>query len=339
MLFFRVTRNRFSAFLLIILSGLIFSAHGAAPQTFAQAKTALKKHIYFDQNTNGALGTIYCGCDWQWVGSSGGRIEPERCGYQIRAIPNRGVRTEIEHIVPASWVGQQRQCWQNGGRKNCNKTDPAFNRIEADLHNMSVSVGELNADRSNFRFGVLPNTAKQHGQCNSKVDFKQRIFEPRDEVKGLVARVNFYMHDRYNLKMSEQQQRLFMAWDQQFPVSAWEVTREQRIASVMGHHNEFVTGQKTWRLGHRNSATGLTDSADNTRIQSNQQTQTHTAQKRTAASKVDASTLPIHGNRNSKIYHSKNCPSYNAMKKSNIVEFSSEAQAIKAGYRKAKNCP
>lgn len=59
--------------------------------------------------------------------------------------------------------------------------------MEADLHNLTVSVGELNADRSNYRFGVLPHARKQHGQCNSKVDFKQRVFEPRDDVKGKIA--------------------------------------------------------------------------------------------------------------------------------------------------------
>lgn len=324
-----------ATFSLISIVFISSSTFAAAPTTFSQAKVALKKHIYFDQNNHGALGTLYCGCDWQWVGSSGGRIEPERCGYKIRAIENRGIRTEIEHIVPASWFGQQRQCWQNGGRKNCNKNDPVFSLMEADLHNMSVSVGELNADRSNYRFGLLPGTPQQHGLCKSKVDFKARVFEPRDEVKGLVARVNFYMTDRYNLTMSEQQQRLFMAWNKQFPVSRWELERDQRIAQVMGHSNGFVTGKRTWSFKHRNSGIGVVTTTAKT--PSAQVPKTVNSSK-TRTQKSDAAVLPIRGNRNSKIYHTENCSSYNSMKASNIVNFSSEADALNAGYRKAKNC-
>lgn len=295
----------------------------------------LKEQVYFDQNQKGALGTIYCGCDWQWVGRSGGRIEPERCGYRIRAIANRGQRTEIEHIFAASHFGQQRQCWQNGGRKNCNQTDPVFNRMEADLHNLTVSIGELNADRSNYRFGMLPNSPQQHGQCTSKVDFKQRIFEPRNEAKGQIARINFYMADQYNLRLSEQQQKLFMAWSKQYPVSQWERTRDQRIAQIMGHHNPFVTGEKTWRLGHRNSASGM---ANNQPLSHKATTKVATSSDKPTQASADLSTPAVRGNRNSKIFHPKGCSTYDSMHPRNIVSFSSESEATQAGYRKAKNC-
>lgn len=323
----RFTRSLLTACVLSVVTLLTSSAFAEGPRTFAQAKVALKKHIYFDQNQDGALGTFYCGCDWIWVGKTGGRIQPERCGYEIRAIPTRGIRTEIEHVVPASWLGQQRQCWQNGGRSNCNKTDPVFSAMEANLHNITVAVGELNADRSNYRFGALPSTPLQHGQCQSKVDFKARVFEPRDEAKGMAARIMMYMHDRYNLSMSEQQQRLFMAWDKQFPVTAWERERDRRIAKIMGHSNGFVTGTSSWSLGHRNSAAGVVSAVP------------ATSKKAPAQHNSKASVQPIRGNTNSKIYHLDNCPGYNASKPSNIKTFSSEAEAIKAGYRKAKNCP
>lgn len=332
---FDLSRFFFISICLSLFSSLTSPTFAVAPTSFSQAKAALKERIYFDQNKNGALGTIYCGCDWQWVGRSAGRIVPKRCGYQIRAIPNRGIRTEIEHVVPASWLGQQRQCWQKGGRKNCNKTDPVFNRMEADLHNMSVSIGELNADRSNYRFGLLLNTPKQHGQCTSKVDFKKRVFEPRDKVKGLVARISFYMHDRYNLNMSEQQQRLFITWNKQYPVSPWELKRDSRIAKVMGHHNEFVTGQRSWNLKHRNSADGVVNAAIKKPAA---QPQKMVNSSRTNSTKINAVILPIRGNRNSKIYHTQNCSSYNSMSPRNIVNFASEAEAMNNGYRKAKNC-
>jgi endonuclease YncB( thermonuclease family) len=50
-------------------------------------------------------------------------------------------------------------------------------------------------------------------------------------------------------------------------------------------------------------------------------------------------TGPIVGNRNSKIYHLPNCPSYSKVAERNRVPFKTEAEAQAAGYRKAQNCP
>ncbi|MDO6469820.1 endonuclease [Neptunomonas phycophila] len=47
-----------------------------------------------------------------------------------------------------------------------------------DLHNLVPSVGELNGDRSNFRFGMIPNEPRAYGQCDFEVNFKNRRAEP-----------------------------------------------------------------------------------------------------------------------------------------------------------------
>ena len=300
------------------------------PANFERAKVELRQHVYHDQNVGGHLGTIYCGCDWQWTGRSGGRIDFASCGYEVRAQQNRGERIEWEHIVPASSMGRARQCWQDGGRQNCTRNDPVFAAMEADMHNLTTSVGEVNADRSNYRFGVLPTAPRQHGACDFRVDFANRTAEPRDEVKGFLARVYFYVHDRYDLPMSESQQRLLMAWDRQFPVSGWERERDRRIAARMGHSNPFVTGERGWTLGHRNRAEGVVSDIP----------EGHPARgaDRPAASQPEAMG-PIRGNRNSKIYHlPAGCPSYNQISERNVVEFATEAGAVAAGYRKAGNC-
>lgn len=320
-------------FLLVLASAFALSVFSAPPASFSQAKSELRKQVYVDQNQNGELGTLYCGCNWRWVGKTGGRVDQASCGYTVRAQPTRANRTEWEHIVPAHAMGNQRQCWQNGGRKNCNATDPVFNAMEADMHNLSVAIGEVNADRSNYRMGMVANKQNMYGACSSRPDFKQRVFEPRDKVKGLVARVYFYMHDRYDLSMSKQQQQLFIAWHNQYPPSVWEIERNQRIKSITGNGNEFVTGERIWRLGHKNSADGVV-----------QNISTSATPKKVAprAKPIKANYKElsvIHGNKNSKIYHLSNCPSYNSMKPSNIVQFSSEAAAVNAGYRKARNCP
>lgn len=300
---------------LMLLAAAVAPA-AAGPATFEQAKRELREHVYFDQNEQGALGTLYCGCDWRWVGQSGGRVDFQSCGYKIRAQEHRALRTEWEHIVPASWFGRQRQCWQDGGRRNCVASDPVFREMEADMHNLSPSVGEINADRGNYRFGMVPGAELQHGACNFRVDFRGEVAEPRDEVKGLVARAMFHMHDRYDLSMPRQQQQLLMAWDKQFPVSEWELERDRRIARRMGHSNPFVTGQRQWTLGHRNVGEGVRSAipAD------------HPASQ--AAQYAPPGGM-VRGNRNSRVYHlPEGCPSYGAVSPRNIEEFATEEEAI-----------
>lgn len=298
----------------------------AAPDNFDQAKIEMRQYIYHDRNDDG---DFYCGCNFKWVATSGGRVDLASCGYQVRAQETRAQRIEWEHILPAHSIGHARQCWQNGGRANCNRTDPAFNVMEADMHNLTAALGEVNADRSNYRFSVLPGEPYRHGQCDIKVSFSQRSVEPRDQIKGLIARVYFYMHDRYDLNMARAQQQLMIAWHHQFPVSEWERDRDQRIAARMGHNNPFVTGERKWSLGHTNTADGVVSwlPVD------------HPAMRSQGTTSEAINPGIIRGNRNSRIYHlPQGCPSYNAMAEYNIVEFSTEQEAAAAGYRKGGNC-
>jgi hypothetical protein len=48
---------------------------------------------------------------------------------------------------------------------------------------------------------------------------------------------------------------------------------------------------------------------------------------------------PIIGNRYSRIYHLSDCPNYNDISDENRILFKTEEAALKAGFRKAKNCP
>lgn len=298
------------------------------PSTFSEAKVIAKQKIYLDQASS-SMGELYCGCKWAWVGKSGGRIDPESCGLKARKQENRAERTEWEHIVPAWTFGNQRQCWKNGGRENCVDDDPVFRAMEANLFNLYPSVGEVNGDRSNFNYGMASGIAPQYGQCKTRVDFNQRAAEPRDEVKGLVARTTFYMFDRYKLNMSRQQQQLLMAWDKQYPVSPWEKERDRRIAAIMGHSNPFVTGERQWSQGYKTVGDGVVGALPGNPPKA-------TAQQ-TLASANGVST--IIGNRKSQVYHlSVGCPGYGQVSAKNQISFSSESEAQAAGYRKAGNC-
>ena len=314
------------AVIALCLATFVSAAAAAAaadyPSSFRKAKEIAREQIYFDQNRGGS-GSVYCGCDWRWKGESGGRVDWSSCGYEVRAQEHRAVRTEWEHIVPAWSLGHQRQCWQVGGRKNCVANDPLFHDMHVDLHNLTIAVGEVNADRSNYRMSPVSGEPARHGACPSRVSIKDRQFEPQDSSKGFVARVYFYMHDRYGLPISRQQARVLMAWDRQYPVTQWEIERARRIEAVQGTRNEFVLDGLDWTQGFKPRGAGL----KGTSLASGNQPSSE-------------SNKPVIGNKNSDIYHLPGgiCPSYSRVAERNREYFPSEAAAAAAGYRKAGNC-
>ncbi|WP_417707751.1 endonuclease [Rheinheimera aquimaris] len=236
----------FSSYLLLLCS--VFTL--AAPTNFDQAKR-LAQRIHAPEATS-----FYCDCAIRWQGKKG-IPDLASCGYQVRKNGPRANRIEWEHVMPAHHFGHQRQCWQNGGRKNCVKTDSTFRAMEADLYNLVPAIGEVNGDRSNYRFGVLPSSPSQHGACPVKVDFKQQVFEPAPAVRGDIARIYFYMADKYNLSLSRAQQQLFIAWRKQDQVTAQERDLNTRISQHMGHDNPFVSGKREWQLGYKATGYGV----------------------------------------------------------------------------------
>nr|WP_306767920.1 deoxyribonuclease I [Martelella alba] len=218
--------------LLLSLLSVSFPASAKALLNFSQAKTASVK---INQD---APGTFYCGCAIDWQGKKG-IPDLTSCGYRVRKSPLRANRIEWEHVVPAWEFGHQRQCWQDGGRKNC-ETDAVYRQMENDLHNLQPAIGEVNGDRGNFQYSQWRGGEGQYGQCEMKIDFKNRLAEPPERARGIIARTYFYMRDRYRLRLSPQQTRLFEAWDRRYPVTRWECLRDQRIQAVQGNANPYV---------------------------------------------------------------------------------------------------
>lgn len=221
-------------FLGAFCASLTFGAQAAAPTSFSSAKTAALK-IYQDYPNS-----FYCGCAIQWDGKKG-TPDLQSCGYQVRKQEKRAARIEWEHIVPAWQFGHQRLCWQNGGRKNCSSHDKGFRKMEADLHNLTPAVGEVNGDRSNYNFSQWNGIhGATYGRCEMQVDFKHRSVMPPDRAKGAIARTYLYMSERYDFRLSTQQKRLMQVWNKQYQVSPWECERDVRIAAIQGNHNPFV---------------------------------------------------------------------------------------------------
>lgn len=291
----------------------------AAPANFDSAKK-LASRIYAPEKQE-----FYCGCDIRWQAGKG-TPDLKACGYQIRKNGPRASRIEWEHVMPAQQFGSPLSCWRNGGREQCGKTDTLFKQMEADLFNLKPAIGEVNGDRAHYRFALLPPQAPQYGSCEVKVDFKSRQVEPRPQIRGDIARIHFYMADKYKIHLSKAQQQLFMAWHQQDPVDDTERKLQQRIAQHMGHGNDFVTGKKVWQLDYKVSGFGLNKPPQASQIAAVTPVQTEQASGQ------------VLGNKRSKLYHLSHCSGYRQVSERNQQWFDTEQQAMNSGFKRAGNC-
>lgn len=236
-----------------LLAVLLLAANAPTPadtaprspfKYFSQAKGAMYQ-VYADHRT-----TLYCGC----VFTRDRRVDQASCGYTPRKNTERAARTEAEHVVPAAAFGRHRTCWQkpicrgkNGksfkGRECCEEVDAEFRAAYHDLHNLFPSVGEVNGDRGDYRFGIIPGEAREYGACDFEVDHRARVAEPAPNIRGDIARTWFYMEQRHGVRIREEDRAILNRWMQEDPVDEWESERDRRIARIQGNHNPLVQGR------------------------------------------------------------------------------------------------
>ncbi len=217
---------------LLLLAGIEAScgmdSFNEAKQRFPSIYKKLDKPVSF-----------YCGCPLS-VERNRLVLSLKECGYEARKQPKRAARVEWEHVMSAWEFGHQLQCWQKGGRKQC-RQDERFERMEGDMHNLFPAIGEVNGDRSNFRYNDWGGKPYQYGQCPMVVDFKGKRAQPPKRSRGMIARAYFYMRDTYGISLSRQQTRLFEAWDKMFAPDENECLRNELILKVQGNDNRHIT--------------------------------------------------------------------------------------------------
>jgi deoxyribonuclease-1 len=211
--------------------------------SFSKSKRLLATQVYPNHPI-----AFYSGCRYKITGK---KLIPihSSCGFKYRKNKNRSKRIEWEHIVPAWLFGHQLRCWQQGGRLNCRNSNAIFKQMEADMHNLVPAIGEINGDRSNYKYGMIPGEQRLYGRPDMEIAFTQRIAEPPESVFGDIARIYFYMVDRYGLKISNQQKKLFIAWNNLDPVDTWEREKNNRIKKVQGNENLYISHYKKLKQG------------------------------------------------------------------------------------------
>lgn len=123
----------------------------------------------------------------------------------------------------------------------------------SDFHNLKPADASVNMDRSNLDFD---NGGEQHPEA-TECYYDSDSWEPRDEVKGDIARILFYMATRYEGDNGEQDLRLvdevdtypepehgklstLLEWNEQDPPDAFERNRNNVIFQWQQNRNPFI---------------------------------------------------------------------------------------------------
>lgn len=122
----------------------------------------------------------------------------------------------------------------------CQAANAQYPYMLADLHNLYPELSRVELTLRSAQFGNLgsdvPSKFADLG-CDLQSSFQ--LIEPRDAVKGNVARAIFYMHIEYGLPIVGQLQ-MFKQWHQMDPPDAEEKARNDKIASLQGNRNRFI---------------------------------------------------------------------------------------------------
>lgn len=105
------------------------------------------------------------------------------------------------------------------------------NTAKGDLHHLRVCDRRVNSTRSNYPFT----------QGIGTYQLKNKSWYPGDQFKGDVARMIMYLNLRYAESFKDVGSlELFLKWNSEDPVSAFEIQRNNRIEKVQGNRNPFI---------------------------------------------------------------------------------------------------
>ncbi|MEM6316921.1 MAG: endonuclease [Bacteroidota bacterium] len=160
----------------------------------------------------------------------------------VSAFQNeRGLNAE--HVYP-----QSKGARNEPGRSDMHNLYPS--KVNVNSARGSCIFGDIDDDDTEFWF-VLGEQLSQMPTSNrdeySEKDEESCVFEPRESVKGDIARAVFYFYTIYQRQADnaapnffDLQKETLLAWHQKDPVDEKEIRRNELIASYQGNENPFV---------------------------------------------------------------------------------------------------
>lgn len=132
--------------------------------------------------------------------------------------------------------------------------------VGTDVHNLKPADGGLNSLRSNHEYDDLGSTGSgvnyNGAATGNRINGSAGLFEPRDKVKGDLARIILYMDLRYEGAGTEPDLvarealtsggttfavlSTLIAWHWADPVDSFELNRNDVIHNMQGNRNPFI---------------------------------------------------------------------------------------------------
>ena len=188
-------------------------------QTYDEARRVFWRKLYPEGGTE-----LYCGATFD-----GARQNPVSQALSV------------EHAYPADAIAETEPTCTN---RTCSVT--RVQRAMADMQNLWPAFQRVNSSRSRLRFGTLANenTRRFTDFCP---DFERSsgataVVEPRDEVKGDLARSLVYMHFVYGLPLENAvaDKGLLLSWMRDDPPDTEEMRRNAIIDALQGTPNPLL---------------------------------------------------------------------------------------------------
>lgn len=179
---------------------------------------------------------------WKKLYPEGGKDLYCGVSFDRERTPQTGSeKLSVEHVYPADAIAETEPGCTD---RTCSAT--RVQRAMADLQNLWPALQKVNSSRSRLRYGVLPPTVQPRFPevCPSfrRGIGTQAVVEPRDEVKGDVARSIVYMHFVYGLPLEDavSDKQLLINWMAQDPPDDEELRRNAMIDRLQGTGNPLL---------------------------------------------------------------------------------------------------
>mmetsp|Transcript_23572 Transcript_23572/g.55863 ORF Transcript_23572/g.55863 Transcript_23572/m.55863 type:complete len:392 (+) Transcript_23572:2-1177(+) len=158
-----------------------------------------------------------------------------------------------EDLGGGSFTWNREHVWPCDRGVRCSRGNPDY----TDIHNMFPADREVNIARGNRFFDDLPDDCTDVDGCvvlEDTIKYSDEIFQPPGYVRGVVARVIFYMDLRYthleltdnpDLDKENLNQMAYLStllqWHEEYPPEAKEIERNNRACSEwQGNRNPFI---------------------------------------------------------------------------------------------------
>lgn len=152
-----------------------------------------------------------------------------------------GQKLSVEHAFPADAIAETAP-----GCTDRTCKEGRVQRAMADLQNLWPALQTVNSSRGRTKFGVVAASTKPRFPevCPSfrRGSGPSPVVEPRDAVKGDVARSLVYMHFVYGLPLEQavSDKDLLLDWMQRDPPDAEEARRNSLIDQLQGTQNPLL---------------------------------------------------------------------------------------------------